>query len=182
MSYAPFIHGPGRVNDVVKFDQKYYKITHVEDFLSPAIGFNSTNNTWQTTIFNALAARGDTGFRDLDITNIQEARLLQVTGIEVTAPFLLVSLRQPAKMTRWGAGDVPEGHLDGFRSPLCAPLRLRNLFTVQQKPLQMRAQNSLRANPIVPRAYLRGFLYELDSSPLKATPAVFFEPPIGGIE
>jgi len=182
LSYSPFLHGPGRVNDIVKFNQKGYKIIHVEDFLSPAMGFNSANNTWQTVVFNALAARGDTGFRDLDITNVRESLLLQVTGIEFASPFLLVSLRQPAKMTRWGAGDVPEGQIDGFRSPLSAPIRLRNLFTVQEKPLQMRAQNSLIANPIVPRLYLRGFLYELDSRLVTPVPPYAFEVPIGGIE
>jgi len=181
LSYVPFLDGPGRINDYVKLNEKIYKINHVEDFLSPFIGFNSTNNTWQTTVFNLLAPRGDTAFRDLTITDLAELRLLQITGIEITAPFLAISLRQPAKMTRWGAGDIPEGQVNGLQSPLGAPIRLRNLFSVQEKPVQMRAINLLVSKRVIPRVILRGFLYELVAGPTTAPP-VFFEPPIGGIE
>ena len=179
MSYIPFITGPGRNRDYVKLNGNIYRIVHVEDFLSPPIGWDGTR-AWDITTFAALAARGATGFRNLTITDLAELRLLQITGLEINSPYLLCSLRQPAKMTRWGAGDVPEGQLDGFRSPVGAPLRLRNLFSVNEKPVQLRAQNSCVAHSVTPRLLLRGFLYELEAGP--KTVDYFFEPPIGGIE
>lgn len=91
--------------------------------------------------------------------------------------------RQPAKMTRWGAGNVAEGVMDALNSPLGAPMRLRNLYSVNEKPIQLRAISVVQATRIQPMIRLRGFLYELEA--LKkgvAPPRVFFEPPIGGIE
>lgn len=178
MSYSPFLEGPGRKGDFVKLNGNIYKISHVEDFLSPRIGWDGTD--WSITAFTALAARGDTTHRNLAITNVAELRLLQVCGVEISSPFLRISMRQPAKMTRWGAGDVPEGEISGFQSPLGSPIRLRNLFSVNEKPLQMRGQNVLVAHTIIPRVMLRGFLYELEAGPTQVS--VFFEPPIGGIE
>jgi len=180
MSYQPFIHGPGRVGDYVKLNGNIYRIVHVEDFLSPLIGWNSSSNEWNIDVFDSLAGRGDTGFHDVGITDVAEARLLQITGIELNSPYIACSLKQPAKITRWGAGDVPEGQVNGFQSPLGSPLRLRNLFSVQAKPIQLRARNLLVAHEVVPKVTLRGFLYELEAGP--KTVKVYYEPPIGGIE
>ncbi|MFQ6064229.1 MAG: hypothetical protein ACE5L6_02020 [Candidatus Bathyarchaeia archaeon] len=180
MSYQPFIDGPGRVNDYVKLNGTIYKIIHVEDFFSPRIGFNTTSNEWQITTFNQLAVGGDTGHRNVNITNVTLMRLLQLTGIEIFTSWLDISLRQPSKMTRWGGGDVPEGIITGLRSPVGAPIRLRNLFTVNEKPIQMRAQNVATTIRVRPMVTLRGFLYELEEGPKQV--AHYYEPPIGGIE
>jgi len=183
LSYQPFIDGPGRRNDYVKLEGKnIYQITHVEEFFSPPIGLNVTvaPNFWQVDAEGQLAVRGDTGFLNLAITNITTHRLLQITGIELWTAAMEISLRQPAKMIRWGAGDVAEGTLSAVRSPIAAPIRLRNLFTVNEKPLQMRALSTSRCVRIRPRVSMRGFLYELVEGPKQV--AHYYEPPIGGIE
>lgn len=183
MSYQPFIDGPGRQNDFVKLEGKnIYRITHVEEFLTPPIGLNTTviPNVWQALQEGLLAVRGDTGFLTLPITNITTHRLLQITGIELWTGSMVISLRQPAKMIRWGAGDTPEGSIQAIRSPIGAPMRLRNLFTVNEKPLQMRALSTSRCVRIRPRVSMRGFLYELTEGPKDVR--VYYEPPIGGIE
>lgn len=180
MSFQPFIDGPGRVNDYVKLPDNIYKILHVEDVLSPRIGYNLANNTWQTTVFNQIAPRFDTTFRNVDITNVTAHRLLQITGIELFTGMVEISLRQPAKMTRWGAGAVAEGTLTNLRSPLGAPLRLRNLYTVNEKPIQLRAVSLAAAHRVRPMFALRGFLYELEVGPKEVK--ISFEPPLGGIE
>jgi len=180
LSFQPFLDGPGRINDYVKLNGNMYRIAHVEDFISPWIGYNLANNTWNTTVFNRIAARFDTGYRQVNITNVQLERLLQIIGISIRTGGLRVMARQPAKMTRWGAGDTPEGDLDGFNSPVASPLHLRNLYTVNEKPIQLRGVSELRATRITPMIRLSGFLYELEG--WKKPVAVYFEPPIGGIE
>jgi hypothetical protein len=180
LSYQPFLQGPGRVNDYVKLDGSIYKVTHVDDVFIPRIGWNSVNLTWQDSVFNAIAAGGDTSFRDLPFTSVQELRLLQLTGIEISAPWALLSLKQPSKMTRWGAGNEPEGTINAIQSPMGAPLFLRELFSVQNKPVQLRCRNQARAHPLVPMLHFRGFLYELEA--YKGAAGVWYEPPIGGIE
>lgn len=180
MSYVPFVNGPGRSGDYVKIGRKFFTVAHAEDFFSPRIGWNAANMSWQNTVFNALAARGDTGFQDLGFSNLAELRLLQLTGIEINSPYLVASLRQPSKITRFGTQTVPEGTLDGFRSPVASPVRIRHLFTIQQKQAQMRMQNFAVAHSVTPRIFFKGFLYELEEGPPSA--AVWFEPYLGGIE
>lgn len=180
LSYVPFLNGPGRTNDVVRINNKNFTVIHADDFLSPRIGWNAANNSWQNTVFNLLVAHGDTGFTDLTFSNLAELRLLQLTGIEINSPYLFVSLKQPSKITRLGVSSLPEGQIDGLMSPWGSPVRLRHLFTVQNKPAQMRAQNYAIAHNTRPVIRFRGFLYELKEGPAAA--GVFFEPYLGGIE
>jgi hypothetical protein len=105
---------------------------------------------------------------------------LQVTGIEINSPWLYCSIKQPSKMTRWGAGNEPEGKISALQSPYGAPVFIRELFTVQNKPVQLRAVNLAHAHNITPILQFRGFLYELEEGP--KTVATWYEPPIGGIE
>lgn len=180
MSYQPFIDGPGRVNDYVKLNGTIWKILHVEDVFTPTIGWNAAATQWDTEHTDRLAVRGDTGFQNVPLTNIAQHRLLQITGIDMRTVGIELRLRQPAKMTRWGAGNVPEGAISVLNSPIGSPIRLRNLFTVNEKPIQMRGLSLMRATRVCPLIYMRGFLYELAEGP--KTVRVYYEPPIGGIE
>lgn len=179
MSYQPFISGPGRVGDVVKLGTGNFKVTHIDDVFVPRIGWNAANNTWQDTVFNGLAPHGDTNFVDLVFTNVAELRLFQLTAIEVNNIDAVVSIRQPANIIRWGVGNEGQGQLDGFLSPWGGPARLRELFSIQEKAIQMRVQNRSLFRTIVPRFYFRGYIYELEAAPAGG---VAYVATLGGVE